>query len=147
MTVSETPDFRALVTSAEKMVGSLVHLGEKVVGESLNAAGPASERVARELRQARAVGQFTVLTATAKLKQQFASPAPTVVTSDTTEETTTTVVPPTPGAIPDYKNLSASQIIPLLDGLTETERNDIAAYESATRGRKTILAALRSPIE
>ncbi len=129
------------------MVGSLVHLGEKVIGESLQAAGPTSERVARELRQARAVGQFTVLTATAKLKQQFSSPTPTHVASDVSEETSNVVVPPTPTAIPDYKNLSASQIIPLLDGLTSMERDEIAAYESATRGRKTILAALRTPAE
>jgi hypothetical protein len=50
-------------------------------------------------------------------------------------------------AIPDYDNLSASQVVPRLGGLSSAELDDVLRYESATRGRKTILnkiAQLRS---
>jgi hypothetical protein len=42
-------------------------------------------------------------------------------------------------AIPDYDGLSASQVVNRLPGLTEDELAAVAAYESAHRGRKTIL--------
>jgi hypothetical protein len=42
-------------------------------------------------------------------------------------------------AIPDYDSLSASQVVNRLAGLTESELSAVAAYESAHRGRKTIL--------
>ena len=50
-------------------------------------------------------------------------------------------------AIPDYDNLSASQVVPRLGGLSSAELDDVLRYESAKRGRKTILnkiAQLRS---
>jgi hypothetical protein len=50
-------------------------------------------------------------------------------------------------AIPDYDNLSASQVVPRLGGLSTAELDDVLRYESAKRGRKTILnkiAQLRS---
>lgn len=50
--------------------------------------------------------------------------------------------PPFPAetlAIPDYESLSASQVVPRLDGLTAEELEAVRTYESATRGRKTIL--------
>ena len=42
-------------------------------------------------------------------------------------------------AIPDYDSLSASQVVTRLDGLTADELEAVRAYESANRGRKTIL--------
>ena len=42
-------------------------------------------------------------------------------------------------AIPDYDNLSASQVVPRLDGLTAEELVAVGAYERGHRGRKTIL--------
>lgn len=42
-------------------------------------------------------------------------------------------------AIPDYESLSASQVVPRLAGLSERELAQVQAYESAHRGRKTIL--------
>jgi hypothetical protein len=42
-------------------------------------------------------------------------------------------------AIPDYDGLSASQVVNRLAGLTDAELVAVAAYESAHRGRKTIL--------
>jgi hypothetical protein len=50
-------------------------------------------------------------------------------------------------AIPDYDNLSASQVVPRLGGLSSDELDDVLRYESAKRARKTILnkiAQLRS---
>lgn len=48
---------------------------------------------------------------------------------------------PTSGslAIPGYDTLSASQVVPRLEGLSVGELEAVAAYEQATRGRKTVL--------
>jgi hypothetical protein len=51
-------------------------------------------------------------------------------------------IPPVPSAIAGYQNLSAAQIVPLLAGLSDEDRAEVKIYEEATRGRKTILAAL-----
>lgn len=42
-------------------------------------------------------------------------------------------------AIPDYESLAASQVVPRLAGLSEDELEAVRVYESAHRGRKTIL--------
>jgi len=42
-------------------------------------------------------------------------------------------------AIPDYDNLSASQVVPRLAGLSTDELEAVRRYEAAQRGRKTIL--------
>jgi hypothetical protein len=42
-------------------------------------------------------------------------------------------------AITDYDSLSASQVVPRLAGLSSDELDAVKAYESAHRGRKTIL--------
>jgi len=44
--------------------------------------------------------------------------------------------------IPDYDSLAASQVVPRLRSLSPDELAAVAAYESATRGRRTILAAV-----
>jgi len=75
-----------------------------------------------------------------------ADPAPTV--SDPTPappEPATPVGPaPDPGslAIPGYDSLSASQVVPRLEGLTGDELETVRTYEHATRGRKTILSKI-----
>jgi hypothetical protein len=45
-------------------------------------------------------------------------------------------------AIPDYDNLSASQVIPRLGGLATDELEAVRRYEAAERGRKTILGKI-----
>jgi hypothetical protein len=50
--------------------------------------------------------------------------------------------PAAPSAIPDYASLAASQVVPRLAALTDAEVDEVAAYEMATRKRRTILAAL-----
>ena len=44
--------------------------------------------------------------------------------------------------IPDYDSLSASQVVSRLRGLEADELEAIAAYESSTRARKTILSKI-----
>jgi hypothetical protein len=45
-------------------------------------------------------------------------------------------------AIPGYDTLSASQVVPRLEGLTPEELEAIRAYEQATRVRKTVLTRI-----
>lgn len=45
-------------------------------------------------------------------------------------------------AIPGYDTLSASQVVPRLEGLSAEELATIGAYEEATRARKTILTRI-----
>jgi hypothetical protein len=45
-------------------------------------------------------------------------------------------------AIPDYDSLAASQVVPRLAGLTGDELESVRAYESAHRGRTTILTRI-----
>lgn len=56
-----------------------------------------------------------------------------------TDEPTAPPLDPATLAIPDYDSLSASQVVPRLDGLTTDELEDVRAYEAGTRSRKTIL--------
>ena len=42
-------------------------------------------------------------------------------------------------AIPGYDTLSASQVVPRLEGLSREELDAVRAYEAATRARKTVL--------
>ena len=45
-------------------------------------------------------------------------------------------------AIPGYDTLSASQVVPRLEGLSAAELEAIRAYEEATRARKTVLTRI-----
>jgi hypothetical protein len=45
-------------------------------------------------------------------------------------------------AIPGYDTLSASQVVPRLEGLSTDELQAIRAYEEATRARKTVLTRI-----
>jgi hypothetical protein len=45
-------------------------------------------------------------------------------------------------AIPDYDSLSASQVVPRLEGLSSAELAAVRAYETEHRGRKTILSKI-----
>jgi hypothetical protein len=74
------------------------------------------------------------------------SPAPSVPTPVVASEPVAEAsvpAPPAPSsdglAIPGYDALSASQVVQRLAGLSGAELEDVRAYETATRGRKTIL--------
>jgi hypothetical protein len=45
-------------------------------------------------------------------------------------------------AITDYDSLSASQVVPRLEGLSDAELAAVREYEAAHRGRKTILSKI-----
>ncbi|HEY2815297.1 MAG TPA: hypothetical protein VGJ03_17665 [Acidimicrobiales bacterium] len=45
-------------------------------------------------------------------------------------------------AIPDYDSLSASQVVPRLESLSGGELDAVREYETANRGRKTILSKI-----
>ena len=45
-------------------------------------------------------------------------------------------------AIPGYDTLSASQVVPRLEGLSHEELEAIRAYEAGTRARKTVLTRI-----
>jgi hypothetical protein len=45
-------------------------------------------------------------------------------------------------AIPGYDTLSASQVVPRLEGLSVDELEAVRAYEEATRARKTVLTRI-----
>jgi hypothetical protein len=63
--------------------------------------------------------------------------------STNTSTTTTTNAAPAPASttlvIPDYDELSASQVVERLDGLPASELDAVRAYEEAHRARRTIL--------
>lgn len=67
--------------------------------------------------------------------------------------TATATAPPSPAAtaapppssslaIPGYDTLSASQVVPRLEGLSAEELAAVRAYEEATRARKTVLTRI-----
>jgi hypothetical protein len=49
--------------------------------------------------------------------------------------------------IPGFDSLSASQVVPRLDGLNRQELVAVRAYETATRGRRTILSRVDQLLE
>jgi hypothetical protein len=62
---------------------------------------------------------------------------------ESTNTSTATTAAPAPAAttlvIPDYDELSASQVVERLDGLPASELDAVRAYEEAHRARRTIL--------
>ena len=69
----------------------------------------------------------------APVRRAPAAAAPRPATSSASSETL---------AIPGYDSLSASQVLPRLDGLAAPELEAVRAYEAGHRGRKTILGRI-----
>ena len=68
------------------------------------------------------------------------APAPAVAPEPAVPSAPAAPPPSSDGlAIPGYDALSASQVVQRLAGLSGPELEDVRSYESATRGRKTIL--------
>jgi hypothetical protein len=119
------------------------------------------ERVSGQVTSARVVGQFAVQQgqtqatkafqrARRDAEQRLADEAGTAPTP-----APPAVKPPAaparaahsgPGAdtlaVPGYDSLSASQVLPRLEGLSGDELEAVRAYEAAHRGRKTILGRI-----
>lgn len=77
-----------------------------------------------------------------------APPAPVVDVANANGSAPASVEPAPPSsgpgaaelAIPDYDSLAASQVVPRLSGLAPEELEAVRRYETAHRGRKTILS-------
>jgi hypothetical protein len=71
------------------------------------------------------------------------SPAPTASVVPIYDPVTGAAVPAADSlGITDYDALSASQVVPRLDGLAQDELDAVRRYEAANRGRKTILSKI-----
>jgi hypothetical protein len=143
--VTASNPFVRLIEAGGEVLAASVKYGEKVI---LGISGRERAEVEAELRQAKAVGQFTVLMATAKAKsvlndlvhQEASTTPPAAQTATPSDEVTIDLDPPV--CIEDYDALTASQIVVLLSELSLDEREQVLAYESANRGRNSILKEL-----
>ena len=122
------------------------------------------ERGKQQVNMARMIGPFAVQQGqamagktVAKVQEQAAEltgrrpprsrpapasePAPAAAASTPAPASASTNGAPAVGslAIPDYESLSASQVVPRLEGLSHPELDAVRGYEAAHRGRKTIL--------
>jgi hypothetical protein len=75
-------------------------------------------------------------------KRPARASTPPLLVTDVVVNAVPEAVPAAPSAIPDYASLAASQVVPRLAALTDSEVDEVAAYEMATRKRRTILAAV-----
>jgi hypothetical protein len=108
--------------------------GSQTDGSAPAAAGPTG--VVRETTPAGPVPTGPVTTPAGPVPTT-AGPAPTPVAATTGNGH----VPPVATlAIPGFDTLSASQVVQRLDGLTRGQLVAVRAYESSTRGRRTILS-------
>ncbi len=97
-------------------------------------------RVELAVRQARTLGELTVRFGASELRRRTAPDEQ----GDTTASAAHVAPPVDAGPAPDdviadYDALSASQIVPMLAGLSDAERARVADYETRARGRQTIL--------
>jgi hypothetical protein len=123
-------------------------------------------RVSEQANQARSVGQLAITYGVPEVRRRatglWTIVEQVVITrinprspseAPTTDEAFAPAPPPTtPGdvasgprprlAIPDYDELSASQVVDRLDGLGTEELAQVRAYEAQNRGRRTILGKI-----
>jgi hypothetical protein len=122
-------------------------------------------RVADQANQARSIGQFALTRGVPKVRRRAADvwtlfeqvvvtrwipapgPSPRPRGPVTQPATAVDNVAPEPGprpqlAIPDYDELSASQVVDRLEGLGSDELERVRAYEASHRGRRTILGKI-----
>jgi hypothetical protein len=123
-------------------------------------------RVADQANQARSIGQLALTYGVPKVRRRAAdvwtfveqvvvtrwipAPAPSparprgrVTQPATAVDTLASESSPRPQlAIPDYDELSASQVVDRLEGLGRDELEQVRAYETSHRGRRTILGKI-----
>jgi len=149
-----------LLMEARDLVPKLADKGRRRMGGQVTVARMIGEMAVRQ-------GQRRAEKALQRLREQQAgwgsSPSPGSTASDdashrpanghgahsTPAEMVTTPAPsgadtPPAGslAIPGYDTLSASQVLPRLEGLSAGELEAIRLYEEATRARKTVLSRI-----
>jgi hypothetical protein len=167
--VSESQDDRPKEPALnERLLDLFVFVPAGIVATAIDElpklAARGREQLGVHVSSARAVGHYAVRSGRRRLEQ---GPAGLFFTREATRPGPRRVVRPVPGgtaapgersgadtarswsnghvpsastlSIPGFDSLSASQVVQRLDGLTREELVSVRAYESATRGRRTIL--------
>lgn len=140
-----------LVLEAIDLVPKLAETGRRRMGRQVTVARMIGELAVRQ-------GQGRVETALQRLRAEPPEGAggPVAGATSAAHGHGKTAPPPAKGArdagpskpdagglaIPGYDTLSASQVVPRLEGLTPAELDAVGAYERATRGRKTVLTRI-----
>jgi hypothetical protein len=141
-----------LAVSARELLPSLAERGRSHLGNQVTAARLLG-RLAVQQGQVQAGKAFERAReeATRRFDDLTGGAAPSDVAPEAPAAPTPEAVPPSASArptsgpaadglaIPGYDSLSASQVLPRLEGLAEDELEAVRAYEAAHRGRKTIL--------
>ena len=124
-------------------------LGALVDGLS-SLAATSCQKVSQELKNAEAIGTMTVRMGGAVAKRQLfeflgltktpqTAPTPSASSSTVKERSDPEAAAAIDAVIPGYDDLSASQVIRLLDELEPDGLDAVDAHETAHRGRRTIL--------
>lgn len=133
-----------LLLEARDLVPKLADKGRQRLGGQVTVARMIGEMAVRQ-------GQRRAESALARLREQprdagppAAAPVPTNGRGPAPAPAAAGGEPPDAGglAIPGYDTLSASQVVPRLEGLTPAELDAVRAYEQATRARKTVLTRI-----
>jgi hypothetical protein len=116
----------AVDTGTKEVRKRVEHLADRGSSSAPSSASPSSEPAPERQPAVR-------LVATAAAPET----APVVPTAAAEDVPSSIELP-----ITDYDSLSASQVVPRLDGLAPDERDAVRRYEAAHRGRKTILSKI-----
>ena len=135
--MSEIDRFSSVAT---RLLSSVIRYAEEA---AVKIGGKDRSEVEATLRQAKAIGELTVLMSSAKVKEILANLTPETATepsedsasNDETSELAETIEAP----LPDYDALTAAQIVALMANLSPEERAVVIAYEEQHRRRSTIL--------
>ena len=135
-----------LLLEARDLVPKLADKGRQRMGGQVTVARMIGELAVRQ-------GQRRAETVLRRLRDQRPGDGSPEAASPPTNGHRATTPPPPPAAgeptpdaaglaIPGYDTLSASQVLPRLEGLSPEELDAIRAYELATRRRKTVLTRI-----
>lgn len=102
----------------------------------------AAQRVTRAQEQVEAVLAEFGLAGAEPTAPPAAPVAPAAAPAPVVDATPAVAADPGDLPIAGYDSLAASQVIPRLEGLTPDELEAVRAYETAKRGRKTILGKI-----
>lgn len=134
--MSDIDRFGAVAT---RLISSVVRYAEEA---AVKLGGKERSDVEATLRQAKAIGELTVLMSTAKVKEMLANLTPdTHESSEESEPSAVSGAPVMDSPLPDYDSLTASQIVALMVNLSPEERVVVMAYEEQHRRRSSILNA------
>ena len=126
---------------ASRLLSSIIRYAEEA---AVKLGGKERTDVEATLRQAKAIGELTILMSTAKVKEMLANLSPeTSVSEPQSAPTILSNEPAMESPLPDYDSLTASQIVALMADLTADERAIVVAYEEQHRRRSSVLNAGR----